>query len=131
LSALLAAADDDDVIELADEHTAVGADTPPESLPEPDDFDIDDLIEEGDLDELSEAEPALATTQEQQLVQAMAAPAESAEPVVGDSFPDADVNTQDDTRTEPEDSLTEADDSDTEVAEPAVDDNIGFDSSEL
>ena len=124
LSALLAAADDDDVIELAEDDTAVETDTPPEPLPEPDDFDIDDLIEEVDLDELSEAEPALATTQEQQLAQAMAAPAEAAEPVVDDSLADADVNTQDDTHTEPDDSVTE-------VAEPAVDDNIGFDSSEL
>ena len=124
LSALLAAADDDDVIELADDDTAVEADTPPEPLPEPDDFDIDDLIEEVDLDELSEAEPALATTQEQQLAQAMAAPAEAAEPVVDDGLADADVNTQDNTHTEPDDSVTE-------VAEPAVDDNIGFDSSEL
>lgn len=131
LSALLAAADDDDVIELADDDTAVEAETPPEPLPEPDDFDIDDLIEEVDLDELSEAEPALATTQEQQLAQAMAAPAEAAEPVVGDSFSDADVDTQDDPHTEPDDSFTGADDSVTEVAEPAVDDNIGFDSSEL
>ena len=124
LSALLAAADDDDVIELADDDTAVEAETPPEPLPEPDDFDIDDLIEEVDLDELSEAEPALATTQEQQLAQAMAARAEAAEPVVDDSLADADVSTQDDTHTEPDDSVTE-------VAEPAVDDNIGFDSSEL
>lgn len=124
LSALLAAADDDDVIELAEDDTAVEADTPPEPLPEPDDFDIDDLIEEVDLDELSEAEPALATTQEQQLAQAMAAPTEAAEPVVDDSLADADVNTQDDSLSEPDDSVTE-------VAEPAVDDNIGFDSSEL
>ena len=125
LSALLAAADDDDVIELAEDDTAVEADTPPEPLPEPDDFDIDDLIEEVDLDELSEAEPALATTQEQQLAQAMAAPAEAAEePVVDDSLADTDVNTQDDSLSEPDDSVTE-------IAESAVDDNIGFDSSEL
>ncbi|GAB58590.1 FimV/HubP family polar landmark protein [Rheinheimera nanhaiensis] len=96
LSALLAAADDDDAIELADEPLDAGelpatSDTdgsaaPPEARvsdePELDAFDIDELIEEVDLDQLEQDAPMRAES---------AAFTEAAEPdtsLAGEALPD-------------------------------------------
>lgn len=112
LSALLAAEDDDDVvIELADEEDSIGlqveaeqnvtaqdntADADPFEDPVlPDEFDVDELIEEIDLDEPDEP----AVTQEQQLSEALSdmALAEESQEVDDSNSAEVDVTDSSDT----------------------------------
>lgn len=122
LSALFAAADDDDaIVELAESDDSLDDMlndpelAPPvtdDAMPEGDtfdEFDVDDLIEEVELDE-EDSELAELTGQEKDMMAALApkAPAQSTAPDITktpESEPEADIAVEDDVLAEPEQSF--------------------------
>lgn len=160
LSALLAAADDDDAIELADE--SLGTDDLPDTRdiddivtpakaqeseePELDTFDIDELIEEVDLDQLEQDAPieadAVALTDVAEPDVNLVGEAFSDEPPLEDTLPDSrQLNQQTDTAFD-EQTLTQEQQlsramasagavDDSALVEVTSDEEAVFDSSEL